>query len=58
MLRIDPQAVRAACLERLRDFVKSIDGACGKMRASIPRPLCKIPSCVTSPGGEDELLRS
>jgi len=33
MLRIDPQAVRAAYLERLRDFVKQIDGACGKMRA-------------------------
>ncbi len=33
MLRIDPQAVRAAYLERLRDFVKQIDGACGRMRA-------------------------
>lgn len=33
MLRIDPQAVRAAYLERLRDFVKQIDMACGRMRA-------------------------
>lgn len=33
MLRIDPQAVRAAYLERLRAFVKHIDTACGRMRA-------------------------
>ena len=33
MLRIDPQAVRAAYLEKLRGFVKRIDTACGKMRA-------------------------
>lgn len=33
MLRIDPQAVRAAYLERLREFVKRIEGTCGKMRA-------------------------
>jgi len=33
MLRIDPQAVRAAYLERLRTFIKRIDSACGKMRA-------------------------
>ena len=33
MLRIDPQAVRAAYLEKMRDFVKRIDSACGKMRA-------------------------
>jgi hypothetical protein len=33
MLRIDPQAVRAAYLEKVRNFVKRIDGACGKMRA-------------------------
>lgn len=33
MLRIDPQAVRAAYLERLRTFVKRIDSACGRMRA-------------------------
>jgi uncharacterized protein (DUF58 family) len=33
MLRIDPQAVRAAYLEKMRDYVKRIDSACGKMRA-------------------------
>jgi len=33
MLRIDPQAVRAAYLDQLRAFVKRIDAACGKMRA-------------------------
>ena len=33
MLRIDPQAVRAAYLEKLSDFVKRIDSACGRMRA-------------------------
>lgn len=33
MLRIDPQAVRAAYLEKLRAFVKHIDSVCGKMRA-------------------------
>lgn len=33
MLRIDPQAVRAAYLDQLRAFIKRIDAACGKMRA-------------------------
>jgi uncharacterized protein (DUF58 family) len=33
MLRIDPQAIRAAYLDRLRAFVKQIDSACGRMRA-------------------------
>lgn len=33
MIRIDPQSVRAAYLERMRDFIKQIDDACGKMRA-------------------------
>lgn len=33
MLRIDPQAVRAAYLEKMRDFVKRLDSACGRMRA-------------------------
>ncbi len=33
MLRIDPQAVRAAYLERLRQFVKRIESTCGKLRA-------------------------
>lgn len=50
MLRIDPQAVRAAYLERLRDFVKSIDGACGKMRADYLAINTKTPL-------QDSLLR-
>lgn len=33
MLRIDPQAIRAAYLERMRTFVKHIDAACGRLRA-------------------------
>ena len=33
MLRIDPQAVRATYLERLRAFVKRIDSVCGRLRA-------------------------
>jgi hypothetical protein len=32
-LRIDPQAVRAAYLERVGKFVNTIEGACGKLRA-------------------------
>lgn len=33
MLRIDPQAVRAAYLERVREFVKTMENACGNLRA-------------------------
>ncbi|NNC90621.1 MAG: DUF58 domain-containing protein [Akkermansiaceae bacterium] len=33
MLRIDPQAVRAAYLERVREFVKTMEDACGNLRA-------------------------
>lgn len=33
MLRIDPQAVRAAYLERMGGFVKRIESACGRLRA-------------------------
>ena len=33
MLRIDPQAVRAAYLEKVRDFVKSMESASGKLQA-------------------------
>ncbi len=33
MLRIDPQAVRAAYLEKVRAFVRRIESACGRMRA-------------------------
>ena len=32
-LRIDPQAVRAAYLERVAGFVKTIEAACGNLRA-------------------------
>jgi hypothetical protein len=43
MLRIDPQAVRAAYLEKIRDFVKRIDAACGKMRADYVAVNTKAP---------------
>lgn len=43
MLRIDPQAVRAAYLERIRAFVKRIDSACGKMRADYVAVNTKVP---------------
>ncbi|GHC47027.1 DUF58 domain-containing protein [Roseibacillus persicicus] len=43
MLRIDPQAVRAAYLERLRAFVKRIESACGKMRADYVAVNTKTP---------------
>ena len=33
MLRIDPQAVRAAYLERVAKFVREIEAACGNLRA-------------------------
>ena len=33
LLRIDPQAVRAAYLERVREFVKSMEAASGNLRA-------------------------
>jgi uncharacterized protein (DUF58 family) len=33
LMRIDPQAVRAAYLERMREFLQTIDGACGNLRA-------------------------
>lgn len=33
LLRIDPQAVRAAYLERVRGFLATIEAACGKLRA-------------------------
>jgi uncharacterized protein (DUF58 family) len=43
MLRIDPQSVRVAYLERLRAFVKRIDSACGKMRADYVPVNTKMP---------------
>ncbi len=33
MLKIDPQAVRAAYLDKLREFIKTISATCGRMRA-------------------------
>ncbi len=33
LLRIDPAAVRAAYLDRVREFLGVIEGACGKLRA-------------------------
>ncbi len=33
MLRIDPQAVRAAYLDKLREFIASIEAVCGNIRA-------------------------
>ena len=33
MLRIDPQAVRAAYLDKLRNFIASIESVCGNLRA-------------------------
>ena len=40
---LDPQAVRAAYLERLRGFVKRIDSACGKLRADYVPVNAKTP---------------
>jgi uncharacterized protein (DUF58 family) len=50
MLRIDPQAVRAAYLERLRGFIRKIEGACGKMRADYVAVNTRVPL-------QDTLLR-
>lgn len=43
MLRIDPQAVRAAYLKRLREFVKTIETACGTLRADYVPVSTKTP---------------
>ncbi|BCX50287.1 hypothetical protein HAHE_41950 [Haloferula helveola] len=43
MLRIDPRAVRAAYLEKIRDFVKRIDAACGRLRADYVAVNTKVP---------------
>lgn len=43
MLRIDPQAVRAAYLERLQEFVKSMEAACGNLRADYVPITTKVP---------------
>jgi len=33
VLRIDPRAVRAAYIERIRDFIRTMEAACGNLRA-------------------------
>ncbi|BDS06578.1 hypothetical protein NT6N_16180 [Oceaniferula spumae] len=43
MLKIDPQAVRSAYLERLRDFVKSMESTCGNLRADYVPVTTKSP---------------
>lgn len=43
MLRIDPRAVRAAYLKRLREFVKTIERACGTLRADYVPVSTKTP---------------
>lgn len=43
MLKIDPQAVRAAYLERLRGFVKTMEGAAGNLRADYVPITTKTP---------------
>jgi len=43
MLRIDPQAVRAAYLERLRGFIRKIEDACGRMQADYVAVNTKVP---------------
>ncbi|MEM1082617.1 MAG: DUF58 domain-containing protein [Verrucomicrobiota bacterium] len=43
MLRIDPRAVRAEYLERIRRFIKRLDTACGKLRADYVAVNTKTP---------------
>jgi uncharacterized protein (DUF58 family) len=43
MLKIDPQAVRAAYLERLQEFVKSMESASGNLRADYVPITTKVP---------------
>jgi len=43
LLRIDPQAVRAAYLERVRKFLATIEAACGKLRADYVPVNTKLP---------------
>ena len=42
MLRIDPQAVRAAYLQKLREFIATIEGVCGNLRADYVPVTTKI----------------
>ncbi len=43
MLRIDPQAVRAAYLEKLKAFISAIEGVCGSLRADYVPVSTKTP---------------
>jgi uncharacterized protein (DUF58 family) len=43
MLRIDPQAVRAAYLEKLKAFISSIESVCGNLRADYVPVSTKTP---------------
>ncbi len=43
MLRIDPQAVRAAYLKKLKDFIASIESVCGNLRADYVPVTTKTP---------------
>ena len=43
MMRIDPQAVRAAYLEKLREFIDSIEAVCGNLRADYVPVTTKTP---------------
>ena len=43
MMRIDPQAVRAAYLEKLKEFIASIETVCGKLRADYVPVTTKTP---------------
>jgi hypothetical protein len=43
MLRIDPQAVRAAYLKKLKEFIASIESVCGNLRADYVPVTTKIP---------------
>ncbi|MGC6464271.1 MAG: DUF58 domain-containing protein [Akkermansiaceae bacterium] len=43
MLRIDPQAVRAAYLQKLKEFISSIEDVCGNLRADYVPVSTKTP---------------
>lgn len=43
MLRIDPQAVRAAYLKKLKEFIASIESVCGNLRADYVPVTTKTP---------------
>jgi len=43
MLRIDPQAVRSAYLEKLKQFVARIEGVCGNLKADYVPVTTKMP---------------